>query len=400
MSLLIRKLELIEFRNYQRFVLEEPGSLVIITGDNAMGKTNIVEGLQLLTALESFRHPRWAEVVRQGACRAQASLDFSSEGRTLNTTMRVVEGKRRYSFNGKDAQRPTLVGLLPSVLFTPDDLQLIKGSSRQRRDMVDELGSQISPAFVTIRQDYNRTLYQKNQLLKGRGTDALVVESWNTNLAKLGAALYLHRRRLLERLMVEATRIYKKMAPAEKLTMNYRPSWQRIVDENDAGQKKAGEATLTEGLLTEPPLVTREEIQQHLEAALAAMATEERSQQRCLIGPHRDEIELLINGNDSRRFASQGQQRSLTLALRIASIAVLRETLKKQPLLLLDDVMSELDRSRRALLLEVLAKAGQVFITTTNLSYFPKEVIQRAQIIELKDGCDVCYPPPRAAGEN
>jgi DNA replication and repair protein RecF len=372
MSLTIEKIEFTDFRSYQRFSLKHLSALVIIVGDNAVGKTNIIEGLQLLTAMESFRHPQWKEVVRKEASSCKIELDFFSEGRTLEICMKVVEGRRSYLLNGKNIQRTALLGLLPSVLFTPDDLQLIKGSSAQRREMIDGLGSQISPAFETIRQDYSRVLQQKKQLLKTATADPLVLASWNANLAKLGAALYIHRRRLLSRLLKETMRIYQQLAPNEQLTAEYVPSWQRFIGEDQMDRQP---------LLEDED---KETIQEYLEQAQTQVQAAERLQQRCLIGPHRDEIRLYINGNDSRHFASQGQQRSLALALRIASISILHEVLNKQPILLLDDVMSELDKKRREVLLEIISAAGQTFITTTNLGYFSREIIEHAQVIELE----------------
>jgi DNA replication and repair protein RecF len=361
----IKELRLRDFRSYSSLVLNDLGRSVVIVGDNATGKTNIIEGLQLLTSLQSFRHPRADEVVRNGAEKASARISFEAEGRTLEISMDVAEGKRSYCFNGKPAQRSSLAGTLPSVLFTPDDLAMIKGASGERREMVDSLGSRIAPSFITIRQDYTRILRQKGQILKEENPDADVLASWNVNLARVGAALYVHRRRLLQRLAEGAERVYREFSATEEIMVEYEPSWEARGIPGSGADISKGEA---EEMLTE---------------ALAAAYRTECSQKRCLIGPHRDEIRLLLNNKDSRRFASQGQQRSLALALRIAEIVVLREVLGREPVLLLDDVMSELDEKRRAVLVRTTANTGQTFITTTDLKCFPPEAAEGAQIIRL-----------------
>jgi len=362
LPLAIHSIEFTDFRNWPQLRISAPGPLVIIVGANAVGKTNIIEGIQLLTALESFRRPQWPELVRQGADFCRIAICAAQDRRELELEMTVREGRRRYAFNGKGKRRADLLGLLPAVLFTPDDLHCAKGPAAVRREMLDSLGCQISKSYAAIVADYRRTVLQKGQLLKEEDVDAAVLESWNAGLARLGGALYKHRRQLCERLIGAAAEAHAQIAAGERLAAQYLPSWQREGLELTAAADDACAC---------------------MEEALILGIGAELRQRRCLIGPHRDDIALSIGGSDARRFGSQGQQRTIALAWKIAEVRILRQTLEAEPLLLLDDVMSELDEQRRSSLLEFVHSGTQTFITTTNLGYFPKEILDQAEVLQL-----------------
>ena len=360
-SLTITSVSFRNFRNYVSLELQDLGRLVVIVGDNALGKTNIIEGLQLISMLDSFRKPSWEDVVRQGEDCAYVMAEFIQNSQKNHVMLEIRDSKRTYRLNEKVKRNNELVGRLPAVLFTPDDLQIIKGPAEQRRLLVDNLGCQLSRTFYDIKQDYGRTVKQKNSLLREEYVNEDLLMSWNRNLAKLGASLMSHRVALFNRLMKRAIDIYTQIAPQETLLAEYTPSWVAVgKDENVTYDEDVDMFTLLEtyhGL--------------------------EMRQRRALIGPHRDEIAFYINGKNARQFGSQGQQRSIALALKIAEVEVLHEVMGVHPILLLDDVMSEIDEGRRTILLKLIDTTTQTFITTTNLSYFDEETLKKAQVVSL-----------------
>jgi len=348
----ITKIELTNFRNHKNLVLSEIGPVLIIAGKNATGKTNTIEALQLLSMHESFRRPRFEELVSNDCLPedpCSISIDII-ENNTLNTKQIVFkDNTRTYFYNKKERPGRELEDLVLAVLFTPDDLQIIKGPPEQRRDLLDSLGKRLSKSFAHIRDEYYRALRHKNSLLKQEEIDLDLLESWNVNLAKLGTSLSKHRRGLFEQLLQVSLQAYESVSGGEDLYGGY------ITNYEDLSWDLA----------------------QNREAELRAG--------RSLIGPHKDDIAFVVNGFDARRFASQGQQRSLALALKIAETEILLKVSGKTPLLLLDDVMSELDTERRGHFVDLIGKSAQTVLTTTNLGYFDREFLERATIVELKD---------------
>jgi DNA replication and repair protein RecF len=220
---------------------------------------------------------------------------------------------------------------------------------------------------------------QKNRLLKSGEVNNLVLESWSFNQAKLGAVLYLHRRQLLKKVAAETKKIVNKIAPGEDFQVYYLPSW----------EKEKAETEIKCFLVEESKDETREEIQEKLFEKLLQVSKEECACGYSLLGPHRDEIIINVNNKNSRKFSSQGQQRTIALALKRAAMLIIRETSGRQPIFLLDDAMSELDERRRELLMATINEAQQTFITTTTLNYFTSETIKKAQIIKLPAGAAI-----------
>lgn len=351
----ITRIELINFRNHQHLVLDDLSRVLIIVGNNAVGKTNIIEALQLISMHESFRKPKGEELITRQRSREENTLisaDILLLG-SINTKQIIFnENNKTFFYNKKERPSKDIKHLLPSVLFTPDDLHIIKGPPEQRRELLDSLGSHLSRSFAQIKNEYTKTLRHKNSLLKQREIDKTLLDSWNCNIAKLGSSLYTHRLGLFEQLLESAAPLYSKISGGETLTGNYQASW-------------CGD----------------------LSTALQEKMEEEIGAKRALIGPHKDDVSFCINAHDARRSASQGQQRSITLSLKMAEIELLRRVSGREPLLLLDDVMSELDALRRAHFMDIVNKASQTVITTTNLGYFDEEFLAHATVVELsKEG--------------
>lgn len=366
MDLRIERISFRNFRNYDRFDLSDLGSLTVLVGPNAVGKTNVVEGIQLLTALQSFRHPALEQIVRQGADFARLDADVGDGSRALSLSLQVSDGKKRYLLNGKGKRTADLKGLVPSVAFTPDDLELVKGSSAVKRAALDALGSQLSANHYVIKKDYEKVVRYKNRLLKEEASNDLVA-SIDETLVTCGAQLACYRSALFEKLAPVVRSYYATIADGrEDMDLCYVPSW----EDHDPSVA----VTYSFG---------RDEARDRLQAQLARRRDDERARKRALVGPHADHVEFFIGGRNAALYGSQGQQRSIVLAFKLAEASLIREMLGQKPVLLLDDVMSELDADRRNALVSFIEGDIQTFITTTNLSYFDEGLLARARVVRL-----------------
>jgi DNA replication and repair protein RecF len=373
MGVVLKKLELFDFRNHRSFCIDEPKKLIIITGRNATGKTNIIEALQLVSMLESFRNPYWQNVVNNNHEEAIVKAQFLQNERLIDIRMDIKEGKRSYSLNGKKRIRTALQGLIPAVIFVPDDLLLVKASSEVRRKLLDDIGQQLSSTYRNIHNEYQKTVRQRNIILKEQQeglTSPLILESWDENLICLGTSLFVHRIKLYNRLMSKATEFYTLFSTGEVLEGKYIPSFNCL-----------GEDYTNKDLIN----MTKEQVFELLYRTREHVRNDEQTRGKTLVGPHRDEIVFFIDTYEARHYGSQGQQRSIALALKLAQLAVVQEISGNQPILLLDDVMSELDEKRRSALVEMLLGQTQTIITATDLSFFNGGLLHEAQIIELEN---------------
>jgi DNA replication and repair protein RecF len=228
---------------------------------------------------------------------------------------------------------------------------------------LDALGEQLSVTYGALRRDYTRVVRQRNALLKDGG-DAASVSAWDEQLVRLGARLHVHRRRLARRVMEAAAPVYAHLAEDETLSFHFcdRCGTQATDLTVDVGEGTAEEA---------------------LRAELARRREDELNRRVTLVGPHRDDITFLIGGRDARLFASQGQQRTIALAWKWAEISVIQDVVRRTPVLLLDDVMSELDEKRRHALTDLVQRDVQTFITTTNTGYFDGALLRAARVVEI-----------------
>jgi len=359
-GLTVTRVALSGFRNYEDFELAPDRSLTVLVGPNAVGKTNLIEAIQLLTAVDSFRKPAWADVVRWGAEEARLVLEATGDDRRLVIQLRISRGGgREYRVNEKVRRRLVdVAGILPSVIFTPDDLRLVKDSAEKRRATLDMLGTQLSPAYSSMRAEYERLIKQRNAALREDGADEEQMRVYDEQLISSGSRFYESRTRLFGRLSRAMEEAHHGLVPGSELRPVYMASWQR------------------DGLEEEDSAVA---ITRHLEMK----RRDERVRRTSLVGPHRDEMIFLIDGKDARSFASQGQQRTVALAWKIAEVMVIEDISGQPPMLLLDDVMSELDERRRHALAMFVGRAAQTIMTTTNVGYFEKDLLSRACVVEL-----------------
>ena len=377
MSLKIEKLILNNFRGYSHLTLDEMGQLNVLVGPNAVGKTNIVEAIQLLTEANSFKKPSWSETISWGSDAAYLRADFYDDKRSMSHELNIVGNERTYKVNGKKKSPSQVRGTCSCVLFIPDHLQMIKTSSAVRRATLDDLGCQLSKTYAQIKNDYVQALKQRNLLIKEEIHSGALFESWDESVAIYGARLYLNRKKLFTRLSKIMRETYSTVVDGEQLDTVYIPSWERF----DEGCRQKGDVVDYE------PADEDEEgleiIQERLISESHRLADAEIRRKVSLIGPHKDEISFFVNGRNLRVFGSQGQQRTLVLIWKIAELSLIEEVTGQKPILLLDDVMSELDSAHRESLTSFISDAVQTFITTTNIDYFSEDLIDKANVLHL-----------------
>jgi DNA replication and repair protein RecF len=349
----VTHLSLADFRSYPLAEVPLAAGVTVFTGANGQGKTNLVEAVEFLATLGSHRVATEAPLVRAGAERAlvrarvQAGL---ADDRSLLLEIEIIAGKaNRASLNRAPLRRPRdLLGALRVVLFSPEDLTIIKGDPSERRRFIDELTTSRWPRLAGVRADYDRVLRQRSTLLKslsGRGSRnvgaeaAATLDVWDGQLAQLGAELVAARLVTLEELRPLLVTAYADIAPTNNVA--------------SAVYKSSSEVSAE---LTTPELAVV------LADRMAQRRSEEISRGQCLVGPHRDDLTLSLGELPAKGYASHGESWSFALALRLAAFALLR-TDGIEPVLILDDVFAELDETRRDRLAGLVGVAEQVLIT-------------------------------------
>lgn len=359
MSFKIDKVSLDGFRNFKEIQDDPSGNINLVLGDNAVGKTNYIEGIQLLTAMESFRNPGWEEVINWDENEALICIDVVDEKRKISISSRFVSNKRTCFSNGKKKTTNELRGMIPSVLFNPDDLRMVKDSSYIRRQALDQLGIQLSSGYSHMKNDYEKIVTQRNRLLKEKNMPDGLLESWTESLITIGALFYKNRKRLFSRIKDRFSSVFSLLVSSDDADIDYIPFWEGYQVEKASPEEMINEV-------------------------YEVVKLREKEQKTTLVGPHKDELLFLINGRNARQYASQGQQRSLVLTWKLVEVEVIQDIIGKTPILLLDDVMSELDEKRRNLFLEYIDKKNiQTFITSANEQYFNDSLLSKAHILRL-----------------
>ena len=360
MGLLVTELALADFRSFERLGVTLSPEVTVFVGPNAAGKTNTVEALQLLTSGQSFRRPTPSQLVRDGAESARIDARLEGDGRVLDARLDVVAGRRQFSRNGKRCQAADMPGELMSVLFSPDDLALVKRGASVRRDEIDDFGRQANRGYANVLAAYLRSVEQRNRLLKDEFPDEGLIEAWDSSVSLGGATLLHARLRLFSRLADRVSEVYGRVSGGEELVCSY-------------------SCTLGEGV----EALTRDELRDLFYERLRAGRPDDLRRRQTCVGPHRDDIAFSIEGRDARSFGSQGQQRTVALAVKMAEVGLAEELLGSRPLLLLDDVMSELDEARREAVMSYVREGIQTVVTTTNLGYFSTELLDAAEVIRF-----------------
>lgn len=360
--LLVRSLSLRDWRNFDDRTIGLGEGMTVLHGRNASGKTNVVEALQTLTSGHSFRRPRPAELVREGQGRALASARLEGDGRVIDVCCKVEGTRRHFERNGKRCHAADLPETMMSVLFCPDDLSLVKRGASHRRDELDDFGRQANRGYGRVLAAYERAVAQRNRLLREDVVDLGLLRVWDESVALCGAALLFARLRLFRRLSSHVRDIYERISGGERLDCTY-------VASVGSQEELAG--------------LSKDELRDLILRQLEERRHDELRRCQTLVGPHRDDLGFTIGGRDARAFASQGQQRSVTLALKMAEVELSFEVVGTRPLLLLDDVMSELDERRSVALMDFVQGTIQSVVTTANVGNFPRELLDRATLVGI-----------------
>jgi len=374
----VRHLGLTDFRSWPHAELELEAGRTVFVGPNGFGKTNLIEALWYSTTLGSHRVGTDAALIRTGATQAVISTIVVSEGRECAVDLEIATGRANKARLNRSPVRSTreVAGVLRAVLFAPEDLALVRGDPADRRRYLDDLATLRRPTIAGVRADYDKVLRQRTALLKSLGggrhrmsQGALEsLDVWDSRLAEHGASLMAARLDLVSELAPEVEKAYQLLAPASRPAgIGYRGSVG--ADGGEAGDRAALQAAMLAGL--------------------AARRPAELERGMCLVGPHRDELELRLGDQPAKGFASHGESWSFAVALRLAAYELLR-TEGSEPVLLLDDVFAELDAARRRALASVAEAAEQVLVTAAVEEDIPDGWARRIHI----DMCDAGDGPP------
>ncbi len=357
----ITSLHLHSYRNYETLRLDFDPGVHIFLGPNAQGKTNIIEALYYASFGRSHRTTSDAELIRMGDPGGRIDLSFLRHDVTGELSFRFERGHRRRILHaGAPLRQRDLVGMVPMVLFSPEDLFLVKGAPALRRRYLDAELSQASPAYYGELLRYTHILRQRGAVLKGireRLVSIDALEPWDVQLARSAARIVTRRMAATEQLGALSGRVQAVLAAGEALTISYEIAH---APETLPGEK--------DGMAERLEIWYNKMLAEGRGRDIARAATG--------VGPHLDDLVLCVDGMRLRSYGSQGQQRTGALALKLAELFYLQESVGEAPILLLDDVMSELDADRRAALLSFIRSEHiQTFITATDAAYFPHERI-------------------------
>ena len=363
----ITELTLRSYRSYETLHLAFDPGVQIFLGANAQGKTNIIEALYYAAFGRSHRTSSDAELIRVGADGAHIGLSFRRHDVPGELSFTFARGaRRRITYAGESLRQRDLVGLLPMVLFSPEDLFLVKGAPALRRRYLDAELSQASPAYYGELLRYTRILKQRNAVLKDIRERLAAPDDlppWDAQLAKSAAYIVTRRIAAVAQLGALSARVQAVLAAGEELALAYEIA--------GAGAEDFAEDDMTESL----HVWYNKMLCEGRARDIARAATG--------VGPHLDDLVLRVGGMSLRSYGSQGQQRTGALALKLAELFYLQENIGEAPILLLDDVMSELDADRRRALLDFIRHERiQTFITATDAAYFPAERMGTYRYVE------------------
>jgi len=381
----VRCVELRDFRNYRRAELGLGPGMVVVHGANGAGKTNLLEGIGLAAVGEAVRARDTEELIRGGEEYGFVGVRFGVREGEVKVEVGLArrgQGRggsrgRQFKIGGVVKRRAELIGLAPVVYFSADDIGVVRGEPSGRRRLMDLGLCAVSRQYYFHLGRYGKGLEQRNRLLKevreGRQREA-GLEGWDRALARYGARVMVEREEFIGALAAEAREAHGRIAGGgREFGMEYRPSVALASGQRgESGGKKPGELA--------------EEVANHLVEAWRGGREADIAYGATLRGPHRDDVELTLEGQSVRVFASQGEQRTCALAMRMGLAARMREMTGEMPALLLDDVLSELDERHREGVFAAAGGAEQVIITCCDVEDVPEEARRSAEVVEIREG--------------
>ncbi|MBR6801930.1 MAG: DNA replication and repair protein RecF [Eubacteriaceae bacterium] len=356
----VTRLWIKDFRNIENVVLEFGDKLNIFTGKNGSGKTNTIEALRMSLSLKSHRENKNVNFIRHSCSRADVKAEIVFDDLTTATShLAILPNKKSVKFDGQENMKKNTLRLnCPVIFFAPEDLDLIKGGPSVRRDFIDEAVSFLSPRYAKELKEYYEILRQKSFLLKNyRESDKGLLELYNEALAKCGSSIVRHRIKFLREFDEYLISLHRSLSGSDDICLNYISN---IYDDASSA-------------LTEEIYLLK----------LSERSREEILSRQCLLGIHKDDIAVILSGRNSRSFASQGQQRTLAICMKLGMIGFYKEKTDQKAIVMLDDVMSELDSQRRSQLIEILSDT-QTFITATE-DNFSHDAAEK-KIFSVSDG--------------
>lgn len=356
----IKSVKLVSFRNYDYQIVDFPMQITLVSGTNGQGKTNLVESVVVAATTKSPRTSNMSELVKDGSAETLVEILLDRKFGQMNLSFTInAKGEKKFFINSNPVSKMSDVfGNLVVVYFSPDDLKIVSASPDKRRDFMDTDISELSGSYYNLIQRYNKVLLQRNKLLKTERDRALLLAQigvWDEQLAQIASLIIKTRKSFIEKLKVPAKEALKYISSSkDDLEIEY------------VGVKGTSAEEIKEELL--------KSLKFNLERDVELGYTS--------VGPHRDDIYFGLNGKDARNFASQGQQRSIVLALKFAELEIFEKELGEEPILVLDDVFSELDTTRQRRLYEKMSKY-QTIITGTQFKFKPAS---NYETIRVKEG--------------
>ena len=364
----LNELQVQHFRNYETAHLTFKKNLIIFLGENAQGKTNLLESIFVLAMTRSYRTTHEQELIGWDQEYAYIKGLVQKKHTTLPLELFLTKKGRKTKVNHIEQKKlSSYIGQLNVILFAPEDLSLVKGSPQIRRRFLDMEIGQMNPVYLYDLVQYQKVLKQRNQYLKQlaekKQTDEVYLEVLTEQLIDFGSKILLARQTFIRRLEYWANQLHQVISQGkETLTLEYLSSF-----------------SLSEAS-------TIDTIKQQFAALIEKNKEKERFRQMTVVGPHRDDVVFLINQKNVQTFGSQGQQRTTALSVRLAEIDLIYEVTGEYPILLLDDVMSELDDSRQLHLLKTIEDKVQTFITTTTLEHLKDKMTVEPEIYYVQNG--------------
>ena len=394
----LNRLSLTNFRAFSRLDLDIPREILLLVGGNAQGKTTLLEAIYFLSTFTSFHASSDRQLINFSLPENKLTVgrivgEFTRNDGDHRLEVRLIRepngynGSTRYRkevlLDGVKHRMNEIVGQFNAVIFLPQMARIIEEGPSERRRYLDMIISQVSPRYVKHLSDYNQTLTQRNALLKQlaeRGGDPEQLAVWDGMLARHGAIVMKERIRSIREIEEEAKRLHYDLTDGkEVLRLDYQPAYDPLA-------VPEGQMALTISTVADRSGIDVEEIEQGMLLALKKLQREEVARGVTTIGPHRDELRFLSNQVDLGDYGSRGQGRTALLGLKLAEVNWLRQRTGEWPVLLLDEIMSELDTKRRSDLLRSLSECDQAILTSTDLSMFEKDFVDVHNVWRVEGG--------------
>ena len=358
----IREIELENFRNYEKLKLNFHKKVNIFMGKNAQGKTNLLEGIYISSFGRSFRFGKDNQIIRFGEKFCRSKVTAERDGEDVSVEIVIGEREKGVKLNGLKIKKTSeLLENIFIVIFSPEDLKIVKGDPEKRRRFMDREISQIRPSYFMDISSYRRVLMQRNSLLKEKQSNKSDFDIWNIKLAEYGAKIIIKRKDFIEKINKISSEIHSNIT-------NKKESLEILYDSFVKGD-----------------INTEKDIRENFISRLENTLKKDIIRGNTEVGTHKDDLKIHINGIDIKKYGSQGQQRTAALSLKLAELKLIKEETGEEAVLLLDDVLSELDSERQNYLINSL-KDNQLFITTTEISENVKEKLPDGYNFNIQNG--------------